>query len=232
MLTIRKAADRGHFQQGWLDTYHSFSFGGFHDPEQMGFRSLRVINEDVIDPGQGFGTHPHQDLEIVTWVLSGALEHRDSLGNGSVLLPGEVQRMTAGSGVTHSEFNPSPSEPTHLYQIWILPDRQGLEPAYEQRAFDPSGRADQLLLVASPDGREGSLTIHQDTSIHLAQLSAGREITHTLEAGRHAWLQVFCGSLDLNGIALGPSDGVRVSEERALCIQATEAAQVLLFDLN
>jgi redox-sensitive bicupin YhaK (pirin superfamily) len=231
MIRTRKAGDRGHFDHGWLDTYHTFSFADYYDPDQMGFRSLRVINEDRVQPGQGFGTHGHRDMEIITCVLEGSLEHRDSLGNGSVLRPGELQHMTAGTGVRHSEFNPSAAEPVHLYQIWLLPTRRGLPPSYEQRAFDLDSEPGRLRLVASPDGRDGSLTIRQDASLYLARLGAGGEVTHEPAPGRHAWLQVMRGAVSLNGQALAAGDGAAVSDEARLVIAAREPAEVMLFDL-
>ena len=193
MLTIRKAADRGHFDHGWLDTYHTFSFADYYDAAWMGFRSLRVMNEDRVAPGGGFGMHGHRDMEIVTIVLSGALEHKDSLGNGEVLRPGEFQRMTAGTGIRHSEFNPSTSEPVHLYQIWLLPRTTGLTPSYEQKPFDAAGRAGRWQLVASPDGAEGSLSIQQDARIYLANLDAETQLEYKLHSGRQGWLQVLRG---------------------------------------
>ena len=231
MIQIRKSTDRGHANHGWLNTYHTFSFSTYRDPQQMGFRSLRVMNEDWVAPGQGFGTHPHQDMEIVTYVLEGALEHKDSMGNGEVLRPGEFQRMTAGTGITHSEFNPSDSEPVHLYQIWLYPDRKGLTPSYEQKRFPEVDRQNQLRLVASNDATEGSLRIHQDARIYLAKLDNGRELGHELPAGRHAWLQVLRGAVTLNGQTLNTSDGAAVSDETTLALQATTDAEVMLFDL-
>jgi redox-sensitive bicupin YhaK (pirin superfamily) len=231
MIKVRKAEDRGHANHGWLDTYHTFSFSTYQDPEHMQFRSLRVMNEDVVAPGQGFGTHPHRDMEIVTYVLEGALEHKDSMGNGEVLRPGEFQRMSAGTGITHSEFNPSQAEPVHLYQIWLLPESKGIEPSYEQKRFDDGGMNDQLRLVASPDAELGSLKIHQDARIYLAKLDVGKQITHELKPGRHAWLQVLRGDVSLNGLELETSDGAAVSEESSLTIEATIDAEVMLFDL-
>ncbi|MDG3006817.1 pirin family protein [Paludisphaera mucosa] len=231
MITIRKAADRGGADHGWLQTAHTFSFNTYHDPRQMGFRSLRVINEDVVQPGQGFGMHGHRDMEIVTVVLSGALEHRDSMNNASVLGPGEVQRMTAGQGVRHSEANPSDESPVHLYQIWLLPERPGLTPSYEQKAFPDAERRDAWRVVVSPDGREGSLKIHQDASIHLASLDPGKELNRDLAPGRHAWLQVLKGSVVLNGRPLETSDGAAVSGESSLALRADQPAEVMLFDL-
>ena len=229
MLTIRKANQRGHFDHGWLDTYHTFSFADYVDPDHMGFRSLRVINEDRVKPGQGFGMHGHRDMEIVTLVLAGALEHRDSLGNVSVLRPGELQRMSAGAGIRHGEFNPSATEPVHLYQIWLLPSEKGLPPSWEQKAFD-TGR-NRLQLVAAPEVRDGSLTIHQDAELYLASLSADTTVTHSLRPGRAAWLQVLRGSVTVNGQAASAGDGVTIIDAATVNVQAVDDAQVLLFDL-
>jgi redox-sensitive bicupin YhaK (pirin superfamily) len=231
MIQIRKAEDRGHFDHGWLDTYHTFSFGDYQDPEQMGFRSLRVMNEDRVEPGKGFGTHPHRDMEIVTYVLEGALEHKDSMGNGEVLRPGEFQRMSAGTGITHSEFNPSDTEPVHLYQIWLFPERKGIEPSYEQKRFGDDEMTNRLRLVASPDASDGSLMIHQDARIYLAKLDSGKQLVHELAADRHSWLQVLRGSSSLNGHDLNEGDGVTVSNETTLIIQTTADAEIMLFDL-
>ncbi|MFN9081155.1 MAG: pirin family protein [Planctomyces sp.] len=232
MIQIRKAGERGYFDHGWLKTYHTFSFAGYHDSRHLRFRSLRVMNEDLVAPGHGFGTHPHNDMEIVTYVLSGALQHRDSMGNGEVLRPGEFQRMTAGTGITHSEFNPSSTESVHLYQIWLLPERRGLEPSYEQQRFAESERRNRLQLVASRDGQDGSLRIHQDVRIYLSVVEAGQAVRAVLAAGRYAWLQVLRGGVSLNGVLLGTSDGAAVSEERELTIEAEGAAEVMLFDLG
>ena len=231
MVTIRRAHERGHFDHGWLNTYHTFSFADYHDPQHMAFRSLRVMNEDVVAPGQGFGMHGHRDMEIVTLVLAGSLEHKDSMGNGEVLRPGEFQRMTAGTGVMHSEFNPSATEPVHLYQIWLRPERPGLTPSYEQKAFPAEGKRNRLQLVASRAARDGSLLIHQDASILLGELEAGKEVTHTLAPGRHAWLQVLRGSVTANGQPLQTSDGAAVSEEKELTLKTATGAEVMLFDL-
>lgn len=231
MIQIRKAADRGHANHGWLDTYHTFSFSSYQDPEHTQFRALRVMNEDRVAPGQGFGTHPHRNMEIVTYVLEGALEHKDSMGNGEVLRPGEFQRMTAGTGITHSEFNPSESEPVHLYQIWLHPEAPGLTPSYEQKRFDDANMHNRLRLVASRDAEDGSLVIHQDARIYLSKLDVGQGVEHTLAAGRHAWLQVLRGSVRLNGETLNTSDGAAVSDEAGLRIEAVEAAEIMLFDL-
>jgi redox-sensitive bicupin YhaK (pirin superfamily) len=231
MITIRRAADRGHANHGWLDTYHTFSFASYRDPRHVHFRALRVMNEDFVAPGKGFGTHPHENMEIVTYVLEGALEHRDSMGNGEVLRPGEFQRMSAGTGITHSEFNPSPTEPVHLYQIWLFPDEDGITPSYEQKRFDEAERHNRLRLVASPDAAEDSLRIHQDARIFLSSLDAGQDVTYELAGNRHAWLQVLRGQVELNGQQLQLSDGAAVSKEAALEIKATEDAEVMLFDL-
>ena len=232
MIQIRKANERGHFNHGWLDTHHTFSFGRYFDPRHMGFRAVRVINEDRVQPGQGFGTHPHEDMEIVTYVLHGALAHRDSLGTGSTIQPGELQRMTAGTGIRHSEFNPSPAESVHLYQIWLVPERKGLEPSYEQRAFPEPERRNRLRLVASPDGQDQSLTIRQDARLYLATLEPGQDVSHELRPGRHAWLQVLRGEVTTNGRSLAAGDGAAVSDESALTIQAEAPSEVLLFDLG
>lgn len=231
MIQVRKAQDRGHANHGGLDTYHTFSFSSYQDPNHVRFRSLRVMNEDVVAPGQGFGTHPHQDMEIVTYVLDGALEHQDSMGNGEVLRPGEFQRMSAGTGITHSEFNPSATEPVHLYQIWLFPERKGIEPSYEQKRFPEEERHNQLRLVASRNAEEGSLLIHQDARIYLAQLDVGSVVMHGLNAGRHAWLQVLRGRVSLNDTELDASDGAAVSDQTTLTIHTKEAAEIMLFDL-
>ena len=231
MIRIRKSDDRGHFDHGWLQTYHTFSFSRYYDPRHMGFRSLRVMNEDWIAPGQGFGTHGHDNMEIVTYVLEGALAHRDSLGSGDVLHPGELQRMTAGTGISHSEFNASATDPVHLYQIWLLPEREGLEPSYEQKAISPEERHNRLRLVASPDGRDGSLTIRQDARLFLGSLDQDREFVYALPADRHAWLQVLRGSVEFNGAIMSAGDGAAVSDETALAVRAQSPSEVLLFDL-
>jgi len=232
MIWVRKSVDRGHFDHGWLDTRHTFSFGRYYDPKQMGFRSLRVINEDRVKPGEGFGAHPHEDMEIVTYVLEGGLAHRDSLGTGSVIRPGELQQMTAGTGITHSEYNASPVEPVHFYQIWLLPEREGLTPSYEQRKFPAEERKNRLRLVASRDGIDGSLTIHTDARLFLAALDGERSLSHSLPAGRHAWLQVLRGNVDLSGLALTAGDGAALSEESKLAIRSDGASEVMLFDLS
>jgi redox-sensitive bicupin YhaK (pirin superfamily) len=232
MFQVRRGPERGHFNHGWLDTYHTFSFGDYYDPQHTSFRALRVMNEDRVNPGEGFGMHPHRDMEIVTYVLSGALEHKDSMGNGEVLRPGEFQRMSAGTGILHSEFNPSESEPVHLYQIWLLPRQKGIAPSYEQRAFPDAEKRGRLRVVASPDGREGSLTIGQDASVFLSSLDAKQQVAHELAPGRHAWLQVLRGAVQFNGSVLVAGDGVAVSDELAVAVQAKEPSEVMLFELN
>ncbi len=230
MITLRRASDRGHADHGWLDTSHTFSFADYQDPQHMGFRALRVINEDRVAPGQGFGTHGHRDMEIVTYVLEGALEHKDSIGTGSVIRPGEVQRMSAGTGIRHSEYNHSKSDPVHFLQIWIQPERPGLPPGYEQRAL-PSGRG-PLRVVATRDGRDGSVTVHQDLTLLVATLEKGQTAEHPLGAGRHAWAQVTRGAVTVNGQALASGDGAALTAEAAVRLEATSGpAEVLLFDL-
>ncbi len=231
MIVKRPSEARGHFDHGWLDTYHTFSFSSYHDPEHMGFRALRVINEDVVGPGQGFPPHSHRDMEIITYVLAGALEHRDSMGHHSVIVPGEVQRMSAGTGVTHSEFNPSVNEPVHLLQIWILPARAGRRPEYEQKGFAPEGKRGTLRLVAAGDGRDGAVTIHQDADLYATLLRVGERVKHRLGPTRHAWVQMVSGGITLNGAALHAGDGAAVSDEADLELAATVDAEVLLFDL-
>jgi redox-sensitive bicupin YhaK (pirin superfamily) len=231
MMTIRKSEERGHANHGWLDTFHTFSFADYYDPEQMGFRSLRVINDDKVAPGMGFGMHPHKDMEIITYVLKGALQHKDSMGNGSVIRPGDFQYMAAGTGVTHSEFNPSKSEGVHLLQIWIVPDKKGLKPQYAEKAaqsFTPG----KLHLVTSNTGRDGSLKINQDAELHLARLTAGVFVTHNLRPERHAWVHVAEGEVTVNGQTLKAGDAVAFSSETTISIEGKTQAQVLLFDLN
>jgi redox-sensitive bicupin YhaK (pirin superfamily) len=232
MYKILCAQHRGHANYGWLDTNHTFSFGDYYNPEYDSFRSLRVMNEDVVAPGKGFGTHPHRDMEIVTYVLEGKLEHKDSMGNGEVLTPGEFQRMTAGTGITHSEFNPSTTEPVHLYQIWLFPERKGLAPSYEQKRFDEAGFRNKLCLVASRDQAAGSLLIHQDARIYVSRLDEGTSLTHKIDHERHIWLQVLRGKLQAFGETLSTGDGLAVSAEKSLTILADTAAEIMLFDLN
>jgi redox-sensitive bicupin YhaK (pirin superfamily) len=232
MITIRKAEERGHFDFGWLSTYHSFSFGDYYDPKHTRFQTLRVINEDFVQPGHGFPTHGHRDMEIVTYILQGALEHRDSMGTGSIIKRGDAQRMSAGTGVTHSEANPSPDEPVHLLQIWILPSEQGLKPEYEEKKFSDEEKRNKLRLIVSPEGSDGSVKIHQDAKIYASLLDDRQEVVHTLQNGRSAWLQVAAGSVTLNDIALKQGDGAAVSQESNIRIIAGEPAEVLLFDLK
>jgi len=231
-LNIRRANERGHADHGWLDSHHTFSFANYYDPAHMGFRSLRVINDDRVAPGQGFGTHPHRDMEIFSYVLEGALEHKDSLGNGRVLKPGEIQLMSAGRGVTHSEFNPSPSEPLHFLQIWIQPRERGLAPSYTEWRSKPAQADAAKVLVISPDGRDDSATIHQDTEIYRVRLKAGQSVTHELKAGRGAWLQIAEGALSLNGVVLTTGDGASTEHPGTLTLTATAPTEALLFDLN
>lgn len=233
MLTIRRSEDRGHFDHGWLDTRHTFSFADYRDQRFMGFSDLRVINEDRVQPGQGFGTHGHRDMEILSYVLEGELGHRDSMGNGSTIRPGEVQRMSAGTGVTHSEMNPSPEAPVHFLQIWILPAAQGIRPGYEQRAFPAEQRRGRFRVLASADGRDGSVTIHQDAAMLGAILAPGDRVRHEIPAGRVAWVQVARGEVSVNGQGLRAGDGLSAVDETALSIVGggTGDAEVLVFDL-
>ena len=231
MLQIRKATERGHADHGWLNTYHTFSFGSYHDPRHHQFRSLRVMNEDWVAPGRGFGTHPHRDMEIVTYVLEGALEHKDSMGHGEVLRPGEFQRMSAGTGIEHSEYNPSSSQATHLYQIWLFPEEKNLTPSYEQKQFPAEGRHNRLQRVASRDAAEGSLQIHQDASIFLSELDPDRSVTWQPADSRYTWLQVLKGSVELNGVSLSAGDGAAADDAQPLEMRATTDAQIMLFDL-
>lgn len=231
MITIRKSEERGHFDFGWLDTYHTFSFDQYHDPAHMHWRSLRVINEDRVQPAHGFPTHSHRDMEIITYILTGALEHRDSIGNGSVIRPGDVQRMTAGRGVSHSEFNPSDAEPVHLLQIWILPQSDGLPPSYEEKHFSEAERRGRLRLIAASDGRDGSVTIHQDAQVYAAILDAGQTVVHSLDEARYAWVQVARGTIRLGQEELKQGDGAAIRKESELVVTAHDQAEVLLFDL-
>ena len=231
MIKIRKSDERGHADHGWLNTYHTFSFADYYDPEQMGFRTLRVINDDVVAGGGGFGTHPHRDMEIITYIISGALEHRDSLGNGAVMRPGEVQRMTAGTGVKHSEFNHSATEPVHLLQIWMFPEEKGLKPVYGQKTFTEKEKRGKLRLVASPDGRYGSVQIRQDNELYATVLGKGEAVKHALKPERHAYVQVARGSVTLNGTQLEEGDGAAISKEKTVELTGIDNAEVLLFDL-
>ncbi len=232
MITVRPAAERGPTQLDWLDSRHSFSFAEYYDPRHMGFRMLRVINEDWVAPGRGFDTHGHKDMEIITYVLDGALQHRDSMGNGTVIRPGEVQVMGAGTGVRHSEFNASAETPVHLLQIWILPDAKGLAPRYDQKAYPREERLGRFRLVGSKDGRDGSLVINQDAALHASILEAGQSATLTLAPGRHAWVQVARGAVEVNGTPLAEGDGAAVTRETVLTVAATTPeAELLVFDL-
>lgn len=231
MIIIRPREDRGKTALGWLDSRHTFSFGDYNDPEHMGFRALRVINEDRVIPGAGFPPHGHRDMEIVTYVLDGALEHKDTLGTSSVIRPGEVQRMSAGTGIRHSEYNHSREERVHFLQIWILPETNGLAPGYEQRAFSAEERRGKLRLVASPDGRDGSVTVHQDVALYAALLDEGAKLTLALRAGRYGWLQLARGQLRIGGEAMKEGDGAAIAEESTIEIAAEAAAELLFFDL-
>ncbi|MGH8710532.1 MAG: pirin family protein [Burkholderiales bacterium] len=231
MIVLRKSAERGYFDYGWLKTYHTFSFADYFDRNQMGFGALRVINEDRVQPGKGFGTHPHRDMEIITYILGGRLAHKDSMGTGSIIQCGDVQLMSAGTGVTHSEFNASQSEIVHLLQIWILPKYTGLQPSYEQKYFDVKEKQDRLRLVASPDGRDGSVTIHQDASMYAGILSNGRELDHPLANGRRAYAHVARGALEVNGKRLETGDGAKITDENKITLAALEDTELLLFDL-
>ncbi|MBI3546986.1 MAG: pirin family protein [Gammaproteobacteria bacterium] len=231
MLTLRKAQDRGHADHGWLNSYHSFSFADYYDPAHMGFSVLRVINEDRVQGGQGFPTHAHRDMEIISYVLDGALEHKDSMGNGSVMRPGDVQRMSAGTGVRHSEYNSSPKEPVHFLQIWILPQANGIAPSYEQKNFPPQELNGRWRLVASPDGSEGSVTVHQDARLYAAKLKPNDSVAHTLAPQRRAYVQVARGAVSLNGETLAAGDGAQLENETSIKLVAKDSAEVLLFDL-
>jgi redox-sensitive bicupin YhaK (pirin superfamily) len=231
MLNVRKATDRGHAQHGWLDSFHTFSFADYYDPKHMGFRALRVINEDRVQPAQGFGRHSHRDMEIVTYVIEGALAHQDSLGNGSVIRPGDVQRMSAGRGISHSEYNHSDSELVHFLQIWLLPEQAGLPPSYEQKHFAESERAGRLRLVASRDAREGSVRLHQDVALYAGLLAAAEKASLALAPGRHAWVQVVRGALDVDGTTLEAGDGAALSGSPRLDLVARKASELLVFDL-
>ena len=230
MITLRPSAARGHADHGWLDTFHTFSFADYHDPAHMGFRALRVINEDRVAPGMGFGTHPHRDMEILTYILAGRLAHKDSMGHGREITPGQLQAMSAGTGITHSEFNPSRTDPVHLLQIWLLPDRRGHTPRYAEWSPVP-GNTDELTLLASPDGRENSAAIHQDALLFLVKLPAAAQITRVLAPERAAWLQVMRGTLTVNGHTLAAGDGAAIENEPTLTLAATTSAEALLFDL-
>lgn len=231
MIVVRDRDSRGHTKLGWLDSRHSFSFGSYHDPNHMGFGALRVINDDRVIPGAGFGEHGHRDMEIVTVVLDGALEHRDSLGNGSVIRPGDVQRMSAGRGILHSEFNASKDDAVHFLQIWVLPEADGLEPGYEQKHFEPEDRKGQLRLVADRHGSDNAVTVHQDVKLYRGSLTSGDRVVHTLDPNRRAWLHVAAGIVDLNGDELRAGDGAAISGEKAITLETGHQTDLLLFDL-
>lgn len=232
MITVRKANDRGHSAIGWLDSWHTFSFSDYYDPAHMGFRALRVINDDRVEGGMGFGMHPHRDMEIVTYVLDGALEHKDSLGNGDVIRPGDVQYMSAGTGIFHSEFNPDEEKPVHLLQIWIQPDRRGGKPTYGQKHFPLAERKDRLAKVVDNTGSDGALRIGADAAVYASVLSAGKRVEHTLAPGRHAWLHVAKGGITANGQRLTAGDAIAVSDESAVTVTADQDSELLLFDLK
>lgn len=237
MIRIRCSDERGHFDFGWLKTYHTFSFGQYHDPKHVHFRSLRVINEDWVAPGQGFDPHPHRDMEIITYIVEGALKHGDDIGpggkgNAQVIRPGEVQRLSAGTGIVHSEHNASATEPVHLLQIWIMPDRRGHTPGYDQKMFAPAERHNRLRLVASPDGADGSLKINQDARMYAANLDSGAALSHQLAEGRAAWVQVVDGEVTVNGETLHPGDAAAVEKEPAITLSASRAAELIVFDLS
>ena len=232
MITVRPAQARGNANFGWLDSKHTFSFGSYYDPNQMGFSSLRVINEDQVQPGKGFGTHSHRDMEIISYVLEGELEHKDSIGNGSVIRPGDVQRMSAGTGIAHSEFNASDTDPVHFLQIWIQPEQTGIQPSYEQKNFSLDEKQGRLRLVASPDGRDNSVTIHQDANLYVAVLNQGERINHSIANNRSLWLQIARGSAEINGQTLQAGDGAAITQETDIEITATtDDSEILLFDL-
>ena len=226
-MQIRRSTERGHADHGWLRTFHTFSFADYYDPQHMGFRSLRVLNDDRVEPGRGFGTHPHRDMEIITYVLEGALEHKDSMGNGSIIRPGDVQRMSAGTGVLHSEFNPSKDEGVHLLQIWILPDQRGMKPSYEQKNFTEEERSGAMRLIASPDGRDGSVTVHQDVNVYASIVD--EPVSFDLKPGRHAWVHVATGEIDIDGEKLREGDAAAISEAGEHAIRGK--GEVLVFDL-
>ncbi|MBD2077319.1 pirin family protein [Phormidium sp. FACHB-592] len=231
MLTVRKAEDRGHANHGWLDSYHSFSFANYYDPQHMGFRSLRVINEDMVAPAKGFPTHPHRDMEIITYVVSGAVAHKDSIGNTEKVGAGGVQRFSAGTGITHSEFNPSTTEGLHLLQIWLLPERQGITPSYEQKEFPAATKRNQWRAIANREATDGAVKLHQDAAIYATILEPGEQLTYTLQADRHAWVQIVQGEVTLNGTTLDKGDAAAISNATELAFAASTDAEILLFDL-
>ena len=231
MIDYRRASERGHAQHGWLDSFHSFSFADYYDPDHMGFGPLRVINEDRVQPGMGFGTHGHRDMEIVSYVLEGELSHRDNMGNGSVIVPGDVQRMSAGRGVLHSEFNPSKDRPVHFLQIWIEPSERGIRPSYEQKRVDASAKRGRLALIASPDGRDGSVTIHQDASVYASVLDGSDRVTHDIAPDRRGYVHVARGAVSLDGARLGAGDAAKLEGPATITLADGDAAEVLIFDL-
>lgn len=231
MMTVRRSNERGHANHGWLDSHHTFSFADYYDPEHMGFRALRVINEDRVAPGQGFGRHGHRDMEIISYVLEGGLEHKDSMGTGAVIKPGDVQRMSAGSGVMHSEFNASKKDAVHFLQIWIQPDQRGIAPSYEQKTFAAADKAGILRRVASADGADGSVKIHADATLYAGIFAAGQTAEHTLAPGRHAWIHVARGTARVNGTELAAGDALALSDERTVRVEGVDAGEVLVFDL-
>jgi len=231
MMKVRTATQRAHADHGWLDSYHTFSFANYYDPENMGFRALRVINEDRVQPGRGFGAHPHRDMEIISYVLEGGLEHRDSMGTGSVIRPGDVQRMSAGTGVSHSEFNASKSEPVHFLQIWLEPSQRGTPPSYEQRSFSREDKQGRLRLIVAPDGRDDSVTIHTDATVYAGRFAEGQSAALELSRGRHAWAQVVGGRVRINGHSLDAGDGAAISDEALVRIEGIDDGEVLVFDL-
>ena len=232
MIALRSSGERGHANHGWLDSYHSFSFADYYDPQHMGYASLRVINEDYVQPGKGFGTHGHRDMVIITYILEGALEHKDSMGNGSVIRPDDVQRMSAGTGVQHSEFNPSPGEVVHLLQIWIEPNVSGIKPGYEEKHFDAASKRGRLRLIASRDGRDGSVTIHQDASVYAGLIDGSERASHGLASGRKAYVHVARGKITVSGHALAAGDALKADGESTLVLEHGTQAEVLLFDLK
>ena len=231
MLKLRKANERGHADHGWLDSHHTFSFADYYDPANLGFRALRVINDDTVAPDRGFGSHPHRDMEIVSYVLEGALAHKDSMGTGSTIVPGDVQRMSAGTGVVHSEFNASKTEPVHFLQIWLVPTERGSKPGYEQKHFSEADKAGKLRVVASPDGRDGSVTVHTDATLYAGIFDKGQRGQQPLAAGRHAWVHLARGKALVNGQELATGDGLALSDERAVTIEGIDRAELLVFDL-
>lgn len=232
MITLRPANERGAVNFGWLDSKHSFSFGNYYDPNHMGFASLRVINEDKVQPGKGFGTHAHKDMEIISYVLSGALEHKDNIGNGSIIRPGEVQRMSAGTGILHSEYNPSDNQPVHFLQIWVLPEQKGIQPGYEQKFFADAQKSGKLRLLGSQDGREGSVTIHQDIDLYATALGQGKQVSYSIAKQRKLWIQVAKGAINLNDNSLTAGDGAAIADEEMITLKATaDDTEVLVFDM-